>query len=210
MKYYNLSQDAGLARMISCWLWPNHPGRLDDTQWGSAKMLWSCCHTFWDCARPEFIQSFAKLVINLQAAASAAELQILIISIKNYDFMDFICFSNSFHQLWYNLVILGGWKWKQTYSCNETDVIAQSGGRDSLSKSMCSIVQIPFFAGKSKIDSSIKNLSFIMVLWETAWGKMCVLTVGSFQVFIKIMTLIRVLHVKVHVFPKTSIFIFSV
>ena len=75
---------------------------------------------------------------------------------------------------------------------------------------MLSIFQIPLFAGKSKIDSSIKNLSFIMVLWETAWGKMCVLTVGSFQVFIKIMTLIRVLHVKVHVFPKTSIFIFSV
>ena len=48
-----------------------------------------------------------------------------------------------------------------------------------------------------------------MSLWETAWGKMSVMTVGSFQVFIRKMTLARVLQVKVHVFPKTSIFIFS-
>ena len=48
-----------------------------------------------------------------------------------------------------------------------------------------------------------------MGLWETAWGKMSVMTVGSFQVFIRKMTLARVLQVKVHVFPKTSIFIFS-
>ena len=48
-----------------------------------------------------------------------------------------------------------------------------------------------------------------MGLWETAWGKMSVITVGSFQVFIKKLTLARVLQVKVHVFPKTSIFIFS-
>ena len=39
---------------------------------------------------------------------------------------------------------------------------------------------------------------------------MTVLTVGSFHDLIKIMTLISVLHVKVHVFPKTSTFIFSV
>ena len=49
-----------------------------------------------------------------------------------------------------------------------------------------------------------------MVLWETGWGKMTVMTVGSFHVFIKIVTLTRVLQVRVHVFPKTSIFIFSV
>ena len=37
-----------------------------------------------------------------------------------------------------------------------------------------------------------------------------VMTVGSFQVFIKRVTLTCVLQVKVHVFPKTSIFILSV
>ena len=49
-----------------------------------------------------------------------------------------------------------------------------------------------------------------MVLWETGWGKMTVMTVGSFHGFIKIVTLTRVLHVEVHVFPKTSILIFFV
>ena len=49
-----------------------------------------------------------------------------------------------------------------------------------------------------------------MVLWETGWGKMTVMTVGSFHVFIKIVNLTRVLQVKVLIFHKTSIFIFSV
>ena len=39
---------------------------------------------------------------------------------------------------------------------------------------------------------------------------MSVMTVGSFHVSIKIVTSTCVLQVKVHVFPKTSIFIFSV
>ena len=56
----------------------------------------------------------------------------------------------------------------------------------------------------------VKNGRFIMVLWETGWGKMTVMTVGSFQVFIKIVTLTRVLQVKVNVFRKKLIFIFSV
>jgi len=42
-----------------------------------------------------------------------------------------------------------------------------------------------------------------MGLEETAWGKMIVMTVGSFHVFAKIVTLTGVLHVKAHVFPKT-------
>ena len=49
-----------------------------------------------------------------------------------------------------------------------------------------------------------------MGLDQIVWGKMFTLTVGSFQFFIKIMTLIPVLHVKVYIFPQTSIFIFSV
>ena len=38
---------------------------------------------------------------------------------------------------------------------------------------------------------------------ETAWGKMCVLTVGSFHFFTEIMTLTGVLQVKVYVLLKT-------
>ena len=56
----------------------------------------------------------------------------------------------------------------------------------------------------------VKNLAFMMGLRETAWGKMSVMTVGSFQVFIKIVTLTRVSQVEVHIFRKTSIFVFSV
>ena len=39
---------------------------------------------------------------------------------------------------------------------------------------------------------------------------MSVMTMGSFQVFIKIVALTNVLQVKVQIFPKTSTFIFSV
>ena len=42
-----------------------------------------------------------------------------------------------------------------------------------------------------------------MGLWETAWGKMSVMTVGSFHVFTKIVTLTCVLQVKLHFFEKT-------
>ena len=49
-----------------------------------------------------------------------------------------------------------------------------------------------------------------MGLEETAWGQLFVMSVGSFQVFIKIMTLICVVQAKVNVSPKSSIFIFSV
>ena len=35
-----------------------------------------------------------------------------------------------------------------------------------------------------------------MGFWETSWGKMSVMNVGSFQVFIKRMTLIGVLHAR--------------
>jgi hypothetical protein len=49
-----------------------------------------------------------------------------------------------------------------------------------------------------------------VVLSRIVWGKMFVLTVGSFHDFIKFMTLIGILQIKVHVFQKTLIFIFSV
>ena len=63
---------------------------------------------------------------------------------------------------------------------------------------------------KMNFNTSVTNLTFIMDLEETAWGKMFVMTVGSFQVFIKIVTLTRDLQFKVYVFPKTSIWGFSV
>ena len=49
-----------------------------------------------------------------------------------------------------------------------------------------------------------------MGLEETDWGKMFVLTVGPFQVFINNVTLTCVLQAKVNISPKTMIFIFSV
>ena len=39
-----------------------------------------------------------------------------------------------------------------------------------------------------------------MDLWETVWGKMAVITLGSFLVFTKIITLTHVLRVKVNIF----------
>ena len=49
-----------------------------------------------------------------------------------------------------------------------------------------------------------------MRLEETGWGEMSVITVGTFQVFIKRVIPIGVLHLKGYVFRKTLIFIFSV
>ena len=99
----------------------------------------------------------------------------------------------------------------------EADILVQRDGRDSAVRRPRFFIKIhvfnfsnPFFAGKSKIDSSIKNLSFVMVLWETAWGKMCVLTVGSCHVFTEILTLTCVLHVKIHVCPEILICVLSV
>jgi hypothetical protein len=63
---------------------------------------------------------------------------------------------------------------------------------------------------KITFNTFVKNLAFIGVSTQTGLGKMTVMTVGSFQVFIKNVTLTCNLQVKVHVFPKTMIFIFSV
>ena len=63
---------------------------------------------------------------------------------------------------------------------------------------------------KMNFNTFVQNSTFIMGLWEIDWGKMSVMNTGSFHVFTKILTLTRVLQVKVHVFPRTSIFVFSV
>ena len=70
--------------------------------------------------------------------------------------------------------------------------------------------RVALFTGRLKINTFVKNSSSSMGLWETGWGKISVMTVGSFQVFINNMTLTRVLQVKADVLPKTSVFIFSV
>ena len=57
-------------------------------------------------------------------------------------------------------------------------------------------------------NTCVENVHFIMVLWETAWGKMTVKTIGSVHVFIKVVTLTCLLQVNGRVFPKLLIFIF--
>jgi hypothetical protein len=61
-----------------------------------------------------------------------------------------------------------------------------------------------------RFNTFVKNCTSIGVLWETDWGKMTGMTVGSFQIFIKIVTLTCNLHVKVNVFQRTMIFMFFV
>ena len=51
-----------------------------------------------------------------------------------------------------------------------------------------------------EIDTLVKNSTFIMVLKETGWGKMSVMTVGSFQIFVKVMTLVGILYMKDNIF----------
>ena len=67
-----------------------------------------------------------------------------------------------------------------------------------------------FVAGKTDSKTFVKKRTFVGALWETGWGKMTVMTMGSFHDFIQIVTLICNLQLKVHVFPKTLIFIFSI
>ena len=62
---------------------------------------------------------------------------------------------------------------------------------------------------KITFNTFVKNWTSIGVSSQTGWGKVTVMTVGSFHVFIKRVTLICNLQVKVHVFLKTSISIFS-
>jgi len=68
----------------------------------------------------------------------------------------------------------------------------------------------PRLLKKIDFNTSVGNSTFIMGLEETAWGKMLVLVMGSFHVFIKQIILTCILQVKVHMFPEIFIFIFSV
>ena len=49
----------------------------------------------------------------------------------------------------------------------------------------------------------VKHKSFIMVLNEIVWGKVSILTAGSFHVLTEIVTLICDLQVKVQIIRKT-------
>ena len=53
------------------------------------------------------------------------------------------------------------------------------------------------------LNTLIENVTSIVDLWETVWGNMSVMTMGSFHVFTKIVTLTCVLQVKLHFFEKT-------
>ncbi len=83
--------------------------------------------------------------------------------------------------------------------------IPLSGGPDFVAKSIFHVFQIHLFAGPMDSNTFVNNLTVIMVLREITWGKMSVMTVGSLQVFIKNVTLTRVLHFKVQVFPEISV-----
>ena len=63
---------------------------------------------------------------------------------------------------------------------------------------------------KTDLNTSVKNSSFSMGLEETACGKMCVLTVGSFHVFTELVTSICNLHVNVQIFRKIFILMFRI
>ena len=99
----------------------------------------------------------------------------------------------------------------------EADILVQRDGRDRavrrlrfLSQIICVCFSKLLCCRKSGFQHLCQNCAFVMVLWETVWGTMCVMTVGSFQLFIKHVTLTCVLHVKVNVLPKTLISMFSV
>ena len=53
------------------------------------------------------------------------------------------------------------------------------------------------------LNTLIKNFTSIVDLGETVWGNMSVMTMGSFHVFTKIVTLTCVLQVKLNFFKKT-------
>ena len=64
--------------------------------------------------------------------------------------------------------------------------------------------------GEMDFNNFCKKSYVIVGLEEIVYGKMTVMTVGSFHAFIKIMTSTGALHVRVHIFTKTHISIFSV
>ena len=68
-------------------------------------------------------------------------------------------------------------------------VIPLSGGRDFVAKSIFHIFQVHVVAGKMDSNTFVQHITFIMVLRGIVWGKMSVMTVGSFQVFINNVTL---------------------
>ena len=99
----------------------------------------------------------------------------------------------------------------------EADILARRDGRDAAvrrprfcSQLHCSNFPNSLVYRKFENQHFHSKLSFCRGFEEAAWGKMSVSTVGSSQVFIIHVTLTCNLQFKVHVFPKTSIFIFSV
>jgi hypothetical protein len=99
-----------------------------------------------------------------------------------------------------------------SWGCRSVDVAVRIELSSNLPQKICKIVEFragneSFSFRKMDSDTSVKNLVCIMgvegIVWGPDWGNMCVLTMGSLQVFMKAMTLISVSQVKLHVFPKT-------
>ena len=123
----------------------------------------------------------------------AAELQNPMNLMRIHDFFENVNFPGSWER--FNLVPIG-------FSSNLPQTLRQI-------VEYCPRTEPQTFQ-KLDFNTFPKKLSLIIRSEETNWGKMSVMTVGSFQVFIKSVTLTSVLQVRVRVFPRTSISIFSV
>ena len=95
--------------------------------------------------------------------------------------------------------------WIRNGSSESQDPFGGVGGvpRPCYESYIFPIFQLNIYEGKSKVPTFVKNPTFTMVSRENVWGIMFVMTVGSFQVFIKRVTLTRVLHVKATIYVKT-------
>ena len=81
----------------------------------------------------------------------------------------------------------------------------------NLPQELCKIIEYcpktePQTFGQIDFNTFSTNQTLIMRLGETDWGKMSVMTVGTFQVFEENITLTCVLQVEPHVFLRTWIF----
>jgi hypothetical protein len=138
---------------------------------------------------PEVLGGLRPL-LNLQAAASAADLQNLRNIIINLWFFKFLC-------------------------SRERANLVRIELASKLPQELYQIIQYrpqteSQTFGKIRFNTFVKNWTSIGVLRETGWRKMSVMTVGSFHVFIKKVTLTCNLQVKLHVSLQKCIFIFSV
>ena len=144
----------------------------------------------------------SRKIYNLKAAASASDLQNPIILIDLIDFTD----SHVFHILFIDFDEISVFLWVELVSRHTCTTRC----RDSLSSPFFKLSSSRFRLENLKINTSADTSTFIRGLGETVWGKISVMTVGSFHLFIKVMTSTCVLQIKAIMSPKTSILVFSI